>query len=163
MVTGETQISGNPSAGIFVDGLAGLYATGSTVITNNGALGNSDSGGIVATNNAGAEIDSITISNNPGWGLTGSLGATYRLSSNNFGGNGLGIIGCDNSSWMIADFPGNTQRSHCNSPVLPVAGSPIKPLHLLGNEPSRDPVAMAETVRKARASFWAAMRGERPM
>lgn len=156
---GETQISGNPSAGILVDAGASLFVNGTAVISGNGTSEDPDTGGIVVTDNSAAQVNDASVSSNLGLGFAGSLGATFNLSSDTASGNQLGIMGCDSSSWVSSDFPRNSAEIVCSTPTIPGQHSPISPLRLTATEPPHNPAAMAEKVRKARAAFWAAMGG----
>jgi len=170
-IYGETQITGNPAGGILVDAGASLFVAGGTLISNNGTLLDIQSGGVVASNSSGVEVDGANVSSNRGWGFVAYLGGYLNLSGNTATGNEFGIIGCDSSSYVYHDFPPHSGNIQCATPSIPIV-MPAQPLNGIGpvrppapkmleTEP-HDPAAMAEKVRQARAAFWKAMRGARP-
>jgi hypothetical protein len=167
-INSEAQISGNPSAGILVDGAASLYLNGPSLITKNGTVGNIDTAGVVVTNNSAVEADNANVNANLGWGFAASLGGNLHLSGDTVSGNLLGVIGCDSSSNVFDDFPANESGIYCATPTIP-GYMPLKPLNETRPERASalkqsateppDPAALAEKARSARAAFWKAMNG----
>jgi hypothetical protein len=164
VVNGEAQFSGSPQAGIYVDGAASLFLNGPSLITNNGTVGNIDTGGVVIGNGSALEAHHAQVNSNLGWGFVGFLGGDLNIYGTTATGNEFGIVGCDSSAYLDTDFLPNSGNILCSIPTIPVVQPQrplgrVKPLLKLPQAEPPDSALMAQKVREARAAFWRAMKG----